>query len=93
MSVLIAYAFSKTQYDLILPLPGIMRHKNAYLFTLEYRIIGRYGIIARGGGGGGGLETFPKINNRGVWNNGGGESKNDYQLQQILLFEFFDFQT
>ena len=51
MSVLIAYAFSKTQYDLILPLPGIMRHKNAYLFTLEYRIIGRFGIIAWGGGG------------------------------------------
>ena len=69
MSVLIAYAFSKTQYDLILPLPGIMRHKNAYLFTLEYRIIGRFGIIAWGGGGG--LETFPKINYRGFGIMGG----------------------
>ena len=40
--------------------------------TLEYRIIGEFGIMG-GGGGGGGVKTFPKINNIG----GGGEGGND----------------
>ena len=47
-------------------------------YTLEYQIIGGFGIIGVGGGAGN-LETFSKINNRpgggggvGGWGRGGG---------------------
>ena len=35
--------------------------------TIEYWIIGGFGIIV-----GGRLEAFPKINDKGAWNNGEG---------------------